>query len=429
MRRPSLRRFCFPIPGPMSRLPVLLLSALLLAGCTGDDALPTGRWRAVATVPGGTLPFGLDVERTDGTYAVALLNGGERVPVRTVEVTADSVRLELPAFNSRIVAARTGGALEGTLALVKGPDTVERMPFRATHGVSRRFAPAEAAPAADVDGRWDVTFVESDSSTADAVGTFEQDGAQVTGTFMTPTADHRFLEGTVRGDSLFLSTFDGSHAFLYEAEIQPDGTLEGDFWSGTRHHSAWTAERDSTASLPDPYQLTYLKEGYDTFDFTFPSAVDSSRVSLSDARFDGKVVLVTIAGSWCPNCHDEARFLEQIYPTYRDRGLEIVSLMFERYEAFDAAARQVRRYREKFDISYPTLVAGTADKEAASEALPMLNRVLSYPTAIFVGRRGKVRYIHTGFYGPGTGARYEALKRAFTDRIEGLLAEEVPSGT
>lgn len=418
----------------MARLSVLLLSALLLAGCTGDDALPTGRWRAVATVPGGELPFGLDVERADDAgYSVFLLNGGERVPVRSVDVSADSVRLELPAFNSRIVAARTGGTLTGTLALVKGPDTVERMPFRATHGVSHRFAPAgdgaaEDGATADVDGRWDVTFVGSDSTTSNAVGTFTQDGAQVTGTFMTPTADHRFLEGTVRGDSLFLSTFDGSHAFLYEAEIQPDGTLEGDFWSGTRSHSTWTAERDSTASLPDPYQLTYLKEGYDTFDFSFPSAVDSSIVRLSAPLFDGKVVLVTIAGSWCPNCHDEARFLEQIYPKYRDQGLEIVSLMFERYDAFDKAARQVRRYREKFDISYPTLVAGTADKDAASEALPMLNRVLSYPTAIFVGRSGKVRYIHTGFYGPGTGARYEALKRAFTDRLEGLLAEEAPSG-
>jgi thiol-disulfide isomerase/thioredoxin len=413
----------------MPRLSALLLTALLLVGCGGDDALPTGRWRAVATVPGGPLPFGLGLEQTDDGYAAFLLNGGERVPVREVEVTPDSVHLNLPAFNSRVAAARDGDRLTGTLSLVKGEDDVERLPFRATHGVSHRFAPSGSGAAADVDGRWDVTFTGSDGTTSNAVGKFTQDGDRVTGTFMTPTADHRFLEGTVRGDSLFLSTFDGSHAFLYAAEIQPDGRLDGDFWSGTSVHSTWTAERDSTASLPDPYQLTYLKDGYDTFDFTFPSAVDSSLVSLSDARFEDKVVLVTIAGSWCPNCHDEARFLEQIYPRYRDQGLEIVSLMFERYADFEKAARQVRRYREKFDISYPTLVAGTADKDAASEALPMLNRVLSYPTAIFIGRGGAVRYIHTGFYGPGTGTRYEALKQEFTDRIEGLLAESPPSGS
>ncbi|MEF8794861.1 MAG: TlpA disulfide reductase family protein [Salinivenus sp.] len=413
----------------MLRLSTLLLSALLLAGCTGEDALPTGRWRAVATVPGGPLPFGLDLEQTEDGYSAALLNGGERVPVREVEVTPDSVHLNLPAFNSRIAAARVDATLEGTLSLVKGEGDVERLPFRATHGAPHRFAPSGAGPAADVDGRWEVTFTGGDGTSSNAVGTFTQDGDRVTGTFMTPTADHRFLEGTVRGDSLFLSTFDGSHAFLYEAEIQPDGTLDGDFWSGTRSHNTWTAERDSTAALPDPYQLTYLKDGYDTFDFAFPSAQDSSVVRLSDPRFDDKVVLVTIAGSWCPNCHDEARFLEQIYPRYRDQGLEIVSLMFERYADFDKAARQVRRYREKFDISYPTLIAGTSDKDAASDALPMLNRVLSYPTAIFVGRDGRVRYIHTGFYGPGTGARYEALKQEFTDRIEGLLAESPSSSS
>ncbi len=410
----------------MSRVSLLLLSAVLLVGCADDESLQPGHWRAVATVPGGELPFGLEIEQTDDAYAAFLLNGGERVPVREVDVTADSLHLNLPAFNSRIAAAHDGSTLDGTLSLVKGEGRVQELPLQATHGVSYRFSPSDADAPTDVDGRWDITFIEDDSSTSNAVGKFEQDGTRLTGTFMTPTADHRFLEGTVQGDSLFLSTFDGSHAFLYTAEIQSDGTLDGDFWSGSSYHSEWTAERDSTASLPDPYQLTYLKEGYDTFDFTFP-ALDSTLVSLSDPRFDGKVVLVTIAGSWCPNCHDEARFLEQIYPRYHDQGLEIVSLMFERYEDVDKAAEQVRAYREKFDISYPTLIAGTSDKDAASEALPMLNRVLSYPTAIFVDRSGSVRYIHTGFYGPGTGARYEALKQEFTDRIEGLLAEPPPS--
>jgi thiol-disulfide isomerase/thioredoxin len=410
----------------MSRLWLLLVGVVLLPGCAADDPLQTGTWRAVATVPGGELPFGLEIEKDDGEYSAFLRNGGERVPVSEVDVTSDSVHLNLPAFNSHLAAAHDGSQLRGTLSLVKGGGTVQELPLRAEHGVSHRFPPSNSEASTDVSGRWDVTFIEDDSTTSNAVGKFDQNGAQVTGTFMTPTADHRFLEGTVDGDSLFLSTFDGSHAFLYKAEIQPDGTLDGDFWSGTSYHSEWTAERDSTASLPDPYQLTYLKDGYDTFDFTFP-ALDSTLVSLSDPRFDDKVVLVTIAGSWCPNCHDEARFLEQIYPKYRDQGLEIVSLMFERYDDFDKAAEQVRAYRQKFDITYPTLIAGTSDKDAASEALPMLNRVLSYPTAIFVGRDGRVRYIHTGFYGPGTGARYEALKQEFTDRIEGLLAESPPS--
>lgn len=135
---------------------------------------------------------------------------------------------------------------------------------------------------------------------------------------------------------------------------------------------------------------------------------------------------MTLAGSWCPNCHDEARFLREIYPKYHPHGLEIITLMYERYSAFDQAVEQVRAYREKFDITYPTLIAGTSDKSDAASTLPMLNHVLAYPTAIFVDRRGKVRYVHTGFYGPGTGSHHEALKQTFIDRIEGLLAEPVP---
>lgn len=409
----------------MPRLLAVLTCAWLLAGCAPDPPLPTGDWRATLTVPGGELPFGLTIDRNSDGYTAHFLNGEERVPVRQVQVTNDSLTLTLPAFNARVTAAHTESALRGTLTIVKGGGSIQRLPFRAAHGDDYRFFSTAADSFTDVSGRWDVTFVDEDGSTSDAVGEFKQDGARLTGTFLTPTGDHRFLEGTVRSDSLFLSCFDGSHAFLYKAVIQPDGTIKGDFWSGSHYHSEWTAERDAEASLPDPYQLTYLKDGYETFDFTFPN-LDSTLVSLSDPRFDGKVVLVTLAGSWCPNCHDEARFLRDIYPKYHPQGLEIVTLMYERYDEFDQAVEQVRAYRAKFDITYPTLIAGTSDKDDAASTLPMLSPVLAYPTAIFLDRRGKVRYIHTGFYGPGTGSHHEALKQTFTDRIEGLLAEPAP---
>jgi len=412
----------------MTRFFVLLISALLFAGCAPDAPLPTGDWRATLTVPGGELPFGLTLDRAGDEYTAHFINGEERVPVRDVAVTADSLTLTLPAFNVQITATHSGARMQGTLAIVKSGGAVQRLPFRATHGDDYRFFPTEASPSTDVSGRWDVTFIGDDGSTSDAVGEFEQEGAHLTGTFLTPTGDHRFLEGTVRGDSLFLSCFDGSHAFLYKAALQPDGTIAGDFWSGSHYHSDWTAERDPEATLPDPYQLTYLKDGYETFDFTFPDP-DSTLVRLSDPRFDGKVVLVTLAGSWCPNCHDEARFLEDIYPQYHPQGLEIITLMYERYDDFDPAVEQVRAYRDKFDITYPTLIAGTSDKDDAASTLPMLNHVLAYPTAIFVDRSGQVRYIHTGFYGPGTGSHHEALKQTFIDRIEGLLAEPAPDET
>jgi thiol-disulfide isomerase/thioredoxin len=136
-------------------------------------------------------------------------------------------------------------------------------------------------------------------------------------------------------------------------------------------------------------------------------------------------VVVTIAGTWCPNCNDEARMMAPIHKEYRDQGLEVVALMFEHFEEHDIAAEQVRRFREKFDIQYDTLIAGISDKTAASEVLPALNAVLAYPTTVFLDRGGRVRQIHTGFAGPGTGEHYEQLQQDFRHLITTLLAEPV----
>ena len=40
---------------------------------------------------------------------------------------------------------------------------------------------------------------------------------------------------------------------------------------------------------------------------------------MTDAQFRGKVVLVNISGSWCPNCHDEAPFLAALLPPVSSR--------------------------------------------------------------------------------------------------------------
>ena len=221
---------------------------------------------------------------------------------------------------------------------------------------------------------------------------------------------------------MYLSTFDGAHAFVFEARMNDDGSLEGDFWSGTKWHQQWTAARDFDAALPDAYSLTFIKDGYEGLEFTFPD-LDGKPISLDDEKYRGKVVLVSLAGSWCPNCGDEMAYLSGVYERYRDQGLEIICLLYEHFEDFERAAQQGRALKEKYDIGFDVLVAGISDKTAAAETLPMLNHVLAYPTLIFVDRRGEVRRIHTGFSGPGTGEHFEEFKRKFTSELESLLAE------
>jgi peroxiredoxin len=298
--------------------------------------------------------------------------------------------------------------------------------LKAVLGQKYRFFTAQApapAAAAHVAGRWAVTFTEDDGKTEAAVAEFQQSGDVVHGTVLTDTGDHRYLAGQVRGAELRLSTFDGAHVFLYRATmVAPDGVLQGDFWSGLAYHERFAAHRDAHAELPDAYALTALRKGVQRFDFSFPD-LSGNIVSSQDARFRNKVVVVALAGSWCPNCHDEASFLAPLYREYRARGLEVVSLMFEHFGDFDRAAAATQRFRQHYGIEYTTLIAGISDKDDAAHRLPTLERVYAFPTTLIVDRQGRVRKIHTGYCGPATGEHYTKFVAEFKHTLEQLLAE------
>jgi thiol-disulfide isomerase/thioredoxin len=199
----------------------------------------------------------------------------------------------------------------------------------------------------------------------------------------------------------------------------------GEHWSGRFGHERFVAVRNRDAELDMSSVATGLKDPAVKLEFTFPD-VDRQAVSFSDTRFQGKVVIVALAGSWCPNCHDEAEFLVELYRRYRAQGLEIVSLMFEHFGDFAQASDATRRFRKDAGIDYPTLIAGISDKDEAAKALPQLTGVFAFPTTIFVDRSGVVRKIHAGFSGPATGLHYEELKQEFTAMVETLLAEPAP---
>lgn len=419
---------------PASRLCAwfCLAAALALAGCgkapdsgnareAAGPALAIGPWHASITLPGGEARFGMEVARDGDAVTVTLINGSERIRVPAVDFDGERMALRFPAYNNRIDARLTSQGLEGSLTLVKLYGETQVMPFRAAPGAR----PGTATPTSasrDLSGRWAVTFSESDGSTYPAVGEFRQRGNRLFGTFLTETGDYRYLGGSVEGDRMRLQTFDGAHAFLFTATLGEDGRLTGKFWSGTQSEEDWTATLDPNAALTDAAALTFLKPGHDRFTFSFPD-LEGNTVSLDDARFAGKVVLVTLAGSWCPNCHDEAAFMTELYARYRERGLEVVALMYEHLEDVELARQQVRAFRDKFGIDYATLIAGISDKTAAAETLPALDRVLAFPTTIFIDRDGSVREIHTGFSGPGTGEHYERQKKRIYGLVDTLVAE------
>ena len=406
----------------------LLVAALWLCGCERtapveeSPSLPTGYWQASITLPGGNIETGIEISLDGDSYSASLVNGQERVRIDEVAFADNELLLRFPAFNNEIRASLEDGRLVGELTLVKRFGETQVMPFSASPGGA---APGEQNTEAnhDLSGRWAARFHAPDGSDSASIGEFAQRGARLFGTFLNPNGDHRFLAGHVRGDDFHLSTFDGAHAFIFSGSIDADGRIvNADFWSGTSWHQKWSAERNQSVQLPDAFSRTWLKPGYERFEFAFPN-VAGTTVSIDDEKFADKVVMVTLAGTWCPNCNDEARYLAPFYQKYREQGLEIVALMFEHFDDATLAAEQVRLFREKHDIEYDTLIAGISDKAEAEKALPSLSSVLAFPTTIFIDRDGRVRQIHTGFSGPGTGEHYVHLQKQFVDLVTELLAE------
>jgi peroxiredoxin len=408
---------------------LLTLGVLAIGACHRGAPQPEssamvtpGTYRAVLELPAGELPFGLEIEPEGAATVGYLVNGKERVRLSEVTVTGAHLEIRMPGYENRLVADAKDGRLLGEVVLSKAGGNQQHIGLHAQLGQAYRFFEKAASDPKDVSGRWAVTFTGDDGKPEAAVGEFTQSGDAVSGTFLAETGDHRFLAGQMRGDELYLSTFDGAHAFLYKAKINSDGALAGDFWVGTAHHEHWVGKRDPNAALPDAYSLTSLRAGARHFDFAFPD-LDGNTVTSKDPAFQGKVLLVALAGSWCPNCHDEAAFLEPLYREYRGRGVEIVSLMFEHFGDFPHAAAATSRFRQHYAIEYTTLIAGISDKDEAAKKLPMLERVYAFPTTIFVDRKGNVRKIHTGFSGPATGDHYTQLEHEVKATLDQLLAE------
>jgi len=406
---------------------LLCLSILLSlfahgAGATTQER-EAERWRCTLDVGGEDLPFELRIEGDEGF----IVNGAERIAVAEFERTDERLVLGFPHYDSRVVATRVeGGGYEGVWSKRRRGTEVAKVPFRAASGFPWRFEPIggiSQVPEAAA-GRWRVDF-ESDDS--DAVGLFQvAGGIDMTGTFMTRTGDYRYLAGDFTGSTLRLSCFDGAHAFLFIARMQEPGVLSGNFWSGNWWREGWTAVQDEEVSIPDAYgELNLLETGtVDEVLVLTPEGVETTVGALAAPadRPAPRATLVQILGTWCPNCFDETEYLKELHERYADRGLSIVGLCFELSGDAERDRTQIARFAKVRDVPYPLAFAGEADKPGAAAALGLTDRVLSFPTTIFVDGAGRAVSVHSGFNGPATGDAHLRLREEFEQRIEELLA-------
>ncbi len=392
--------------------------------------LSAGPWRGVLTAQGQEIPFAFEVKSEEAEPVVYLinpgLNGEERLRCAGITAAGDSVTIRLHAFDAALVVRADGpGKLRGNWVKYD-TKTPYRVPFTATKGAQALFpASPNAARATVAEGTFRTEFRDETGKTYPAVGIFKKttETGEFTGTFLTSTGDYRYLAGQADGNRLRLSTFDGSHGFLFTAQQQPDGTLKGDFYAGKTGHETWIASPDPTAKLPDANTLTGMKPGQTRLDFKFPSIFEGGSISPTDPKYRGKVVVIQLLGSWCPNCMDETNFLAPWYLKNKARGVEVIGLGYERSADYKVAAARLRNMRERFKIGYDLAVAGVSNKDSAARSLPQLAQFVAFPTTIFLDKKGVVRKIHTGFAGPGTGKYYQQETAGFEQEVNMLLQE------
>jgi thiol-disulfide isomerase/thioredoxin len=344
-----------------------------------------------------------------------IYNAEEKIICDEITMVGDSVFITLPLYDSEFRLKAGAGELTGNW-INKGRKVPAVIPFRGIKNISQRFPLTKReAYTQSVEGRWETWF---DASTADsslAIGVFREKEGKVTGTFLTESGDHRFLEGIIDGDSLKLSVFDGAHAWLYLAKVNGNH-MEGMQYSGLSYKGKFVAERNDIIKLRDPGSITTATGA---INFRLPDP-DSNFVSLTDTDYRNKVKIIQIMGTWCPNCMDETVFLDSIYEARQEEGLEIIGLSFERSEDFRVASNNVRRMKNRLEVSYPVLVAGVARKGEVEKVLPGVTGFFSYPTTLFIDRKGLVVKVHTGFSGPATGEewlRYKADIKRTLDRL------------
>lgn len=382
-------------------------------------APPSGLWDAALDVEGRRVDFRMELKISGGEARGAILDGERRIWSTSGSFSGQKLALEWDYFDSRLEAEWDGRVLRGAYQR------------RTRAGVTKRAFSAQpfqpkpedsGETPAQVAGAW---RIQTDATRGVRVmnGYFAQSGSAVSGTIQRLDGDFGTLTGRMEGRKLRLSHFDGIRATLIEAELQQDGTLKG-VMDGRTGFTAARLEKAAEAGLPeppDPSRYVSVKDPLEPVRFRAVD-LDGRPVSSEDPQFRGRPILLTIMGSWCPNCHDEAELLVELHRKYSAKGLAVVALGFEYTGESERDRNQLRAFARRHGIEYPILYAGTTDEGEVQRVLPQLANFGGFPTTIFLDRQHRVRSVHAGFAGPANEQEHAKLRDEYEKLVRELLA-------
>jgi thiol-disulfide isomerase/thioredoxin len=398
------------------------LAAIVLSASTAfaADSL-SGRYDANITLNGIVIPFRLDISGQGSSLVGTLYNGADKETTTDASLVDGKLTLNFEHYLTKIVASEKNGALTGEVQGRFERDTyISSIPFEARPFIEPAASPGNAP---NIGGVWEIEY---QSAKGEKAWRFivDQKGANISASILRIDGDTGALTGAYQDGKFVISHFDGSRPLLAEVTPKADGTLELQLKGAYTPENKLIAYREEAArakGLPEPDDFvkhTTVRDPNEVFQFKSPD-VNGKLVSNDDPQFKGKVVLAVVTGTWCPNCHDEAQYLVQLYKKYHSKGLEIVALDFEEAEQQDSLSRE-KAFVKQYGVPYTYLIAGAPSE--MWEKVPQAVNLNTWPATLFVGRDGRVKLIHSGFAAPASGQYNQQLQAEFTGTIERLLA-------
>lgn len=398
---------------------------------------PARHWAGTAAVfnngsdKGATVPVQLDLSAParNGSIVGTFVNGPERSASSSGTLTGSHLVLHFRSFARTLEGDIQGNTLHGTLsgARIK-PWPVELHVDRDGKPRTTFVAARPGAGGPTINGDWEIAGKSSKGESAWTMHVEPYAGnGEIRAVIQHVDGDSgslygRFDEAT---GAYRVSRFADSGATIYALKPEADGTLRvtnlRDTDESNLARRPTEARKANLAPPTSNTEQTTVTNPAEPLRFSGPNLAGTI-VSSTDQQFRGKVVIVAIGGSWCPNCHDEAPFLVELYNKYHAHGLEVVDLSFEEGDQLKNPER-LRAFVTRYNIPYAVLLMGTPDD--IHEQLPQGKNLNSWPTTFFVGRDGLVKETHAGFSGPATGEANTKLKAEVSALVERLLNQQV----
>lgn len=405
----------------MRRCFVICLLSVSLFSCSRHKVQPpVGLWDATVSTPSGArVSFQLEVENRNGAISGTLINGDDRNESSSGSFDGETLHLRFDYYDGDLTATFANDTLSGKFSRQWKRETLTREFLAHRH---EGQPPSDTARLRSLLGEWVVSI--DGAARKSLLAVTDVDG-QLRATLLEASGDWGTFTGRILNDGFEFSRFDGINARVIQGQIVRDvltGVIDRGLKSKPVAFNAERANETNRKTLPDPATFARIRNKSVPFQFSFAD-LDGKLVSNADPRFADKVVIITITGSWCPNCHDEAPVLEDLYRRHRDEGLEVVALAFEYTGDALRDAEQLRSFVRRHSLTFPVLLAGTTDEGDIERKIPQIENFGGYPTTLFLGRDGRVRRIHTGFDGQATGQRYVQLKAEMEEWVTELLGE------